>query len=150
MEERREERVEEDNIEDMTRDFGVEAFCQARVYEIMSVNAETPLYIGSTKFTRLLSILRLMNVKATNGWTDKSLTKLLVLLNEILPEGTTLPTQNYNAKKILCLTGIKYKRIHACCNDCILYGKNLKIWRNVQSAGHHGTSRKETVKIMVK
>jgi len=42
MEERREERVEEDNIEDMTRDFGVEAFCQARVYEIMSVNAETP------------------------------------------------------------------------------------------------------------
>jgi len=43
-----------------------------------------------------------MNLKATNGWTDKSFTELLVLLNEMLPEGNTLPTRNYDAKKILC------------------------------------------------
>jgi len=29
----------------------------------MSVDAETPLYVGSTKFTQLSAILRLMNLK---------------------------------------------------------------------------------------
>jgi len=47
-------------------------FEQAHVYEMMSADAETPLYVGSTKFTRLSAVLRLMNLKATNGWTDKS------------------------------------------------------------------------------
>ena len=78
-EERCEERVEEDNMEDMIWDVGVEAFAQAHVYETMSADAETPLYVDSTKFTRLSVILRLMNLKATNGWTDKSFTELLVL-----------------------------------------------------------------------
>ena len=108
-------------------DVGVEAFAQAHVYETMSADAETPLYIGSTKFTRLSAVLRLMNLKVTNGWTDKIFTKLLVLLNEMLPEGNTLPTRNCDAKKILCSMGMEYKRIHACPNDCILYRKELKI-----------------------
>jgi len=51
-EERCEERVEEDNMEDMIRDAGIEAFAQAHVYETMYADAETPLYVGSTKFTR--------------------------------------------------------------------------------------------------
>ena len=67
LEERCEERVEEDNMEDMIRDVGVEAFAQAHVYETMFADAETPLYVSSTKFTRLSAILRLMNLKATNG-----------------------------------------------------------------------------------
>ena len=89
QEERCQERVEEDNMEDMIQDVGVKAFAQAHVYETMS--PKTPLSVGSTKFTRLSTILRLTNLKATNGWTDKSFTKLLVLLNEMLPEGNTLP-----------------------------------------------------------
>jgi len=83
---RYEERVEEDNMEDMIRDVGVEAFTQAHMYETMSADAETSLYVGSTKFTRLSSVLRLVNLKASNGWTDKNFTELLVLLNEMLPE----------------------------------------------------------------
>jgi len=50
-EERCEEQVEEDNIEDMIRDVRAEAFAQAHVYETMSADAKTPLYVGSTKFT---------------------------------------------------------------------------------------------------
>ena len=56
-----------------------------------------------------------------------------MLLNEMLPGGNTLPTRNYDAKKILCSMGMEYKRIHAC-----------------PSVGRHGTSRKEIVKIVVK
>jgi len=50
-EEQFEERIEEDNREDMIRDVGAKAFAQAHVYETMSADAETPLYVGSTKFT---------------------------------------------------------------------------------------------------
>jgi len=114
-------------MEDMIRNVGAKAFVQAHVYETMSTDAETTLYVGSTKFTRLSAVLRLMNLTMTNGWTDKSFTKVFVLLNEMLPKGNTLPTRNYDAKKILCPMGMKYKRIHACANDCILYRKNLKI-----------------------
>ena len=126
LQERCEERVEEDNMEDMIRDVGVEAFAQAHVYETMSANVETPLYVGSTKFTRLSAVSRLMNLKATHGWTDKIFTELLVLLSEMLPKGNTLPTWNHDAKKILCFMGMEYKRIHACSNDCILYRKEFE------------------------
>jgi len=130
-----EERVEEDNMEDMILDVGIEAFAQAHVYETMSTDAETPLYVGYTKFTRLSAILRLMNLKATNGWTDKSFIELLVLLNEMLPEGNTLPTRNYDAKKILCPMGMEYKRIHACPNDCILYRKEFEDLKKCPKCG---------------
>jgi len=39
----------------------------------------------------------------------------------MLPEGNSLTNRNYEAKKILCPMGMKYKKIHSCPNDCILY-----------------------------
>jgi len=113
-------------MEDMIRDVGAEAFAQAYVYETMYVDAETLLYVSSTKFTRLSTILILMNLKVTNGWMDKSFIELLVLLNEMLLEGNTLSTQNYDAKKILCSMVMEYKRIHTCPNDSKLYRKEFE------------------------
>ena len=46
---------------------GVESFADAHGYGSMSSDAETPLYPGSTKFTRLSVELRLMNLKTING-----------------------------------------------------------------------------------
>lgn len=43
---------------------------------------------------------------------------------EMLPEGNTLSNCNYGAKKILYPMGVKYKKIHAILNDCILYCKD--------------------------
>ena len=82
-----------DRLEDMIRDVGVESFANA-VFENMSNDAETPLYPGSTNFTRLSAVLRLMNLKAKNGWTDKSFTELLELVKDMLPKGNTLPNRN--------------------------------------------------------
>ena len=88
----------DDRLEDMIRDAGAESFANA-VFENMSNDAETPLYPGSTNFTRLPAVLRLMNLKAMNGWTEIFFTKLLQLLKDMLPEGNTLPNRNYEAKK---------------------------------------------------
>jgi len=56
----------EDRLEDMIRDVGVQTFAKA-VYENMTTDVETPLYPGSTNFTRLSTVLRLINLKALNG-----------------------------------------------------------------------------------
>ena len=56
----------DDRLKDMIRDVGAEFFSNA-VFENMSNDAETPLYPGSTNFTRLSAVLRLMNLKAMNG-----------------------------------------------------------------------------------
>jgi len=69
--------VDDDRLEDMIRDVGVESFAEAHGYGSMPSYAETPLYPGSTNFTWLSTVLRLMNLKAINGWIDKSFTKLL-------------------------------------------------------------------------
>jgi len=101
----------------------------------MSSDVETSLYPGSTNFTQLSTMLRLMNLKAINGWTDKSFTKLFQLLKNMLPKGNTLPNRNYEAKKILCAMGIEYKKIHACSNDCILYRKDFELFKKFSRCG---------------
>ena len=51
---------------------------------------------------------------------------MLELLREILLKGNTLPTSHYEAKKILCLMGVDYRKIHVCPNNCILYRKEFE------------------------
>ena len=116
----------QDRLEDMIQDVGADSFLRAHVYDTLKSDSETPLYDGCLNFTRLSAVLKLMNLKATNGWTDKSFSELLKLLKEMLPEGNTLPDRNYEAKKVLCPMGLEYKKIHACPNDCILYRKEYK------------------------
>jgi len=69
--------VHDDLLEDIIRDVGAESFAEGHGYENLSSDAYSPLYPGSTNFTRLSTMLRLMNLKAINGWTNKSFTELL-------------------------------------------------------------------------
>ena len=97
--------VHDDRLEDMIRDVAAKSFAEAHGYESMSSDAETPLHPRSTKFTRLSVVLRLMNLKEINGWTNKSFTKLFQLLKDMILEGNTLPNRNYEAKKIFFSNG---------------------------------------------
>ena len=65
--------VHDDQLEDMIRNVGVESFAKAHGYKSMSSDV---LINGSTNFTRLSAVLRLMNSKTINRWTDKSFTGL--------------------------------------------------------------------------
>jgi len=53
----------------------------------------------------------------------------------MLPEGNTLPTRNYDAKKILCPMDMEYKKIHACPNDCILYRNEFEDGKQCPTCG---------------
>jgi len=110
-------------MEDMIRDLRQKGFPQAHAtyYEKLQTDSKMPLYLGCTTFTRLSAVLGLVNLKARFGWSDKSFIELLVLLKTMLPKDKMLPKSHYEAKKILCLVGIEYQKIHACPNDTILY-----------------------------
>ncbi|XP_047150699.1 uncharacterized protein LOC124822706 [Vigna umbellata] len=91
-----------DRLEDMIHGVEPDSFQHAHLYDNLCTDAKKPLYPECTKYTRFSVVLKLFNVKARNGWIDKSFTELLELLSDMLPEGNTLPTRNYDAKKILC------------------------------------------------
>jgi len=55
--------VDDDRLKDMIRDVEAKSFLEAHEYGSMSSDVETPLYPGSTNFTRLSVVLRLMNLK---------------------------------------------------------------------------------------
>jgi len=116
----------EDCMDDMIRDIGGESVHQAYMFDSLKDDSLTQLYPGCSSFTRFSAGLRLFNMKARNGWTDRSFTELLEFLHEILPQDNTLPTSHYEAKKIFCPMGLEYRKIHACPNDCILYRKEFE------------------------
>uniref|UniRef100_A0A151UF66 Transposase-associated domain-containing protein n=1 Tax=Cajanus cajan TaxID=3821 RepID=A0A151UF66_CAJCA len=134
----------EDQIEDMIHDVGQEFFQQeqSHVYDTLKSDSETPLFPDCTTFTQLSTVLRLMNLKAKYGWSDKSFTNLLELLKLILPKDNTLPDRHYEAKKekkkVLCSMGLQYKKIHAFPNDCILYRKEFE---SLHKCPRYGLSR---------
>jgi hypothetical protein len=61
----------DDRLEDMMRDIGEDSFKRAHVYDTLCSDKDKPLYPGCTSFTRLSAVLKLFNLKAKNGWTDK-------------------------------------------------------------------------------
>jgi len=48
----------------------------------------------------------------------------------MLLEENTLPNRNYEAKKIISPMVMKYKKTHACPNDCILYRKDFELLKS--------------------
>ena len=110
-----------DQFDDMVKAVEEDLHDCPEMFDKLKLDSEEPLYQGCKKFTRLSFTLKLYNLKASNGWSDKSFTELLKLLKEVLPDENVLPCKTYEAKQILCSIGMTYERIHACPNDCILY-----------------------------
>ncbi|KAL4561270.1 hypothetical protein LXL04_033434 [Taraxacum kok-saghyz] len=111
-----------DKLDDMLHDIEDEVPDKDHLkFQQLFDDAEKPLYVGCTKFTKLSAVLKLMNLKATHGWSDKSFTDTLETLHEMLPDDNELPVSTYQAKKLMCPMGLEIERIHACPNDCMLY-----------------------------
>ena len=63
-------------------------------------DSKRPLYPGYN-MTLLYSVLKLLKLKASHCWSDRSFTELLILLQAMLPGGNVLPVSTYEAKKII-------------------------------------------------
>ena len=88
---------------------------------------KTPLYLScNERYTKLSTSLKLLQLKAAHHWTNKGFRELLEVLGDMFPEGNQIPRTTYEAKKIVCPMGLKFEKIHACKNDCILFrGDNV-------------------------
>ena len=109
-----------------------------KLFETLLEDAQKPLYPGCRNFTKLSALVKLYNLKARYGWSDKSFSELLSILGDMLPLNNELPLSMYEAKKTLNTLGREYEKIHACPNDCILYRNELK---DATSCPTCGTSR---------
>ena len=98
----------------------------AEKFQKLVEDVEKPLYKDCKKYTKLSTIVMLFNIKAKNGWSDKSFSEVLTLFAVMLPENNELPSSFNEAKRSIFSFGIEYQKIHACPNDCILYINEYK------------------------
>ncbi|KAI5336548.1 hypothetical protein L3X38_015816 [Prunus dulcis] len=112
-------------------DFGSDPYEFANVIR----DGDQPVYPGCRKYTKLSALVKLYNLKAKHGISDVCFTELLILQGDLLPEGNTIPTSMYEAKKTLCALGLSYEKMHACPNDCILYRKEYEDSTNCPTCG---------------
>jgi hypothetical protein len=68
----------------------------------------------TTRHNKLPVVLTLLQMKASNGWSDKGFNELLQFLNDLLRKANVLPQSTYQAKKIVCPLGLEVEKIHAC------------------------------------
>jgi hypothetical protein len=66
-------------------------------------------------------VLELLILKAKYGWSDCSFNDLLCLLSWLLPQPISVPTNIYQAKKVISPLIMDVEKIHACPNHCILF-----------------------------
>jgi hypothetical protein len=77
-------------------------------------DSKKPLYPDCQKYSRLSSDLKLLQLKADHGRSNKTFKHLLVVLRYILPEGNQIEESIYKVKKIICPLGIEVeKSMHA-------------------------------------
>ncbi|XP_057771556.1 uncharacterized protein LOC130992829 [Salvia miltiorrhiza] len=92
-------------------------------YEKLFEVVHNPLYEGCGE-SALTFVVKLMNIKVLNKWSDKSFEMLLKLLHEVLPQDNNCPDSYYNTRKLLCEVGLGYDTIDVCQYDCaIFYGE---------------------------
>jgi hypothetical protein len=78
--------------------------------------SKKPLYLDCQKYSHLSGDLKLLQLKADHGWSNKSFKHLLDVLRDMLPEGNKIAESVYEAKKIIYAPGIEVeveKSMHA-------------------------------------
>ncbi|CAM8923714.1 unnamed protein product [Rhodiola kirilowii] len=143
--------VDDDDMmnEDNNDPFGKEAYDK---YHRLVAEAQTPIYSGSD-ITVLEAILKAMQVKVANRWSDKSFNDHLRLCKEILPQDNNFPSCYRDVKNLLRNLGLGYETIHACEHGCMLFYKEYKNLQNClvcNEARYDDDTHSETPKKVVK
>ena len=71
--------VVNNELDELMRDVEPEFIDIPNFFQNMSADSRKPLFPNCTKYTKLSAVFKLFNLKAKNGWSDKSFTSLLKL-----------------------------------------------------------------------
>jgi Transposase-associated domain len=92
-------------------------------YEILEA-ADRPLWELKSKESLLSIMSQLLNLKSDFQMSRDCFNRMLSILKSALPEENILPPSFHASKKLLSGFGLKYQKIDACPNDCMLYYKD--------------------------
>jgi hypothetical protein len=68
-------------------------------YKKMIGDSNKPFYDGcAVRYMRLCAMVKLFQLKASNGWSDDIFKDLLTLLKDVLPQVNSVPETVYEAK----------------------------------------------------
>jgi hypothetical protein len=73
-------------------------------------DSKKPLYPDWKKYSRLFGDLKLLQLKANHGWSNKSFKHLLDVLRDMPPEENQIAECVYEVKKIICPLGIEVEK----------------------------------------
>ncbi|XP_021733288.1 uncharacterized protein LOC110700108 [Chenopodium quinoa] len=90
---------------------------EAKMFENLMRDAQQTLYPGCNEFSKLSFILKLFQIKCMDGMTNKAFTSMLHMFKNALPKGADLPSNYYEARKMITNLGFDYEKIEACEND---------------------------------
>jgi hypothetical protein len=121
--------------------FGFDEYTSSEFKKLKQLleDMKTPLYPScNERYTKLSASLKLLQLKAAHHGTDKGFRELLEVLRDMFLEENQIPTTTYEVKKIVSPMELKFEKIHACKNDCILFhGNNAAL----TECPKYGTSR---------
>ena len=80
-----------DNIINMVQDPENDYRDDPKMFERILEDAKKPLLPGCTNFTKLSALVKLFNLKARYGWSNKSFLELLKMVEDVLPLNNELP-----------------------------------------------------------
>jgi hypothetical protein len=98
----------------------------AQKYDDLLKKAEKPLH-EKTRHSKLSATVHLYNLKYVGGVTNTIFSAFLKFFNQLLlDDGEASPVNTYEAKKFLRVMGLRYEKISACRNNCMLFWKDNK------------------------
>jgi len=77
-------------------------------------NEANAMLFDESNMSQLSTCLLILYLQATHGWSDKSVSPLLKLLQTLLPQNDIFRGLRGKASKILDSLGMRLKNIHAC------------------------------------
>ncbi|KAL6561779.1 hypothetical protein OROMI_017380 [Orobanche minor] len=106
--------------------------------EALMTYTQTELYPSCKKISKTSFIIQLLHLNVYNKLSNRAVDMMLSLMKSTFPDGETLPSTCYGAKKYLRDLGLGYECIHACKYDCVLFWNENK---KLEACPTCGTSR---------
>ena len=111
---------------------------EAELFYKLLEHADKELYPGCKKYKKLDAVVKLYQIKCLGNVTNRAFSMFMEIFSDMLPDGNCLPKSSKQAKKIIDDLGLKYEKIDACPNDCMLFWKDTS---NLDVCSRCGASR---------
>jgi hypothetical protein len=140
------------NVDQMLRDVEFQrVYTPSKLVRLkqFTEDSKKPLY-PDCQYSCLSDDLKLLQLKADHGWSNKSFKHLLDVLRDMLHEGNQIAKSVHEATDIICPLGIEVEKIHACKNNCVLFCMEImQTLTSAPSVAMIGTRGKRMVEMII-